>query len=68
MKGNLLDAIDMVKNQMPNFTDKLLKEFHNSLEQEIEKRENKIGKKARDLSESDGGEIPLFPTLIKWKN
>ncbi len=40
-KPNLLEAINIVKEQIPNLTNKLLKEFHSSTEKEIEKRENK---------------------------
>ena len=37
-KINTLEAIKEVKVQLPNLTDKLLKEFHDIVEKEMEKR------------------------------
>ena len=37
-KTNLLESIKEVKAQLPNLTDKLLKEFHDIVEKEMEKR------------------------------
>lgn len=44
-KGNLLDAIDTVKEQIPNLTDKLLKEFHAATGKELENGGSKWIKK-----------------------